>query len=67
MTLTDETIKVTHQMMQENNMTRGSQYGIPVEPKDPSKGLIWKSMSELKVQDLDALEEYFLLKQNKNK
>ncbi|WP_041934506.1 hypothetical protein [Cyclobacterium marinum] len=62
MLLTDTKIKVTHQMMGENNMTRGNQYGIPVDPKNPSKGLKWLSIMEMEDEDFDLIEEYFLIK-----
>lgn len=64
MQLTNEKIEVTHQMMQENNMTRGDQYGIPVDPKDPTKGLRWKEFIFMKDEDFDAIEEYFIFKRD---
>lgn len=48
--------------MGENNMTRGNQYGIPVDPKNPSKGLKWLSIMEMEDEDFDLIEEYFLIK-----
>lgn len=62
MILTNEKIEVTHQMMERNNMTQFGKYGIPVEPKDPSKGLRWKKWADLEDADFDKLEEYFLFR-----
>ena len=62
MILTEEKIKVTDKMLQENNMTRGDQFGIPVDPRNPSYGLHWKSLFEITEEDLDNLEEYFIYK-----
>lgn len=64
MQLTNEKIEVTHQMMESNNMTRGSQYGIPLDPENPHKGLHWKSIMTMTNEDFDKIEEYFI---NKNK
>lgn len=66
MQLTNEKIEVTHQMMAQNNMTRNGQYGIPVDPKLPSKGLKWKSFLEMQDEDFNKIEEYFLLKLENN-
>lgn len=66
MILTNEKIAVTEFMMAENNMTRFGQYGIPVDPNDPSKGLAWKSYLELTDDDFDALEAYFINKEREN-
>ena len=63
MLLTSEKIEVTHQMMEQNNMTRYGEYGVPVDPKEPSKGLSWKGLVQMKDSDFDKIEEYFLLKQ----
>ena len=62
MQLTNEKIEVTHQMMEVNNMTRGMQYGVPVDPKEPSTGLSWKGIMEMKDEDFDKIEAYFLRK-----
>lgn len=62
MQLTNEKIEVTHDMMEQNNMTRMGKYGIPVDAKFPSKGLKWKSFLEMEDEDFDKIEEYFLLK-----
>ena len=55
MLITDKKIEVTHQMMVDANMTRmtpqGFQYGIPVDPKDKSKGLRWVS---LEIEDTES-------------
>ena len=47
MILTETKIKVTHSMMVQANMTRGGQYGIPKDPKDPSLGLVWKDIIQM--------------------
>ena len=62
MQLTNEKIEVTHRMMEKNNMTRGVQYGVPVDPKEPSRGLSWKGLMEMKDEDFDKIEDYFLSK-----
>ena len=64
MQLTNEKIEVTHHMMEINNMTRYSQYGVPVDPINPTKGLQWKSIMTMTDEDFDKIEEYFI---NKNK
>lgn len=66
MEITSEKIRVTYSMMQSANMTRGEEIGIPVDPQNPSKGVRWKKMmsGELTDDDFDAIEEYFILKQN---
>ena len=60
MIVTDNKIIVEHSTMEESNMTRGDQYGIPKNPKNPSLGLIWKDIFEMNDSDFDAIEEYFL-------
>lgn len=50
---------VTLDMMERNNMTRGDQLGVPKDPADPSKGLIWKDIFSLSDEDFDAIEKYF--------
>jgi hypothetical protein len=70
MLLTNEKIDVTYSMMQENNMTKLSQsgtpqFGIPVDPKDPNKCLEWKCFEDMKDEDYDKIEEYFLAKKTK--
>lgn len=70
MVLTSEKIEVTQEMMVQNNMYRNGDYGIPIDPKNPSLGLSWKSLFNIEIVDFDKLEEYFLLKQeqlNSNK
>lgn len=63
--ITNEKIEVTASMMKHENMINGLNVGIPVDPKDPSKGLIWKKMlsGEMLENDYDAIEKYFLIKQ----
>lgn len=55
---------VTLDMMANNNMTRDTQLGVPKDPLDPGKGLIWKDILDLSDADFDAIEKYF---QNKKK
>lgn len=50
---------ITIEMMECNNMTRGEQLGIPKDPLDPSKGLVWKDLLSLTDEDFDAIEKYF--------
>ncbi len=66
MIITDEKFPVSMSMLERANMTRGEQIGVPVDPKDPSKGLRWKTLFvDIEDADFDALEEYFLLKSKK--
>ena len=65
MQLTNEKIEVTHQMMVINNMTRYDQYGVPVDPINPTKGLKWKSIITMTDEDFDKIEEYFINKTKK--
>ena len=65
MQITNEKIEVTYDMMFDANMTRGNCFGIPIDTNDPSKGLQWKTLFELKGSDLDKVEEYFILKLKK--
>lgn len=51
--------EVTIEMMERNNMTRSDQLGIPKDPLDPSKGLVWKDIFDLSDDDFDAIEKYF--------
>lgn len=60
MILTDEKIVVTDSMMSRAGMTRYNEYGVPVDPKDKSKGLTWKNLASLTEEDFDKIEEYFL-------
>jgi len=62
MIITDEKIEVTQRMMERANMVRGAQYGIPVDLKDISRGLRWKTLMEIEDEDFDTIEEYFLAK-----
>jgi hypothetical protein len=65
MIVTNEKIEVTHQMLVRNNMVRGDQYGVPVDPKNPSLGLSWKYIALMSDQDFDAIENYFILKRDR--
>ena len=60
MLITDEKIKVTLSMLEEANMTRRDQIGIPVDAIDASRGLVWKKLLVLQDEDFDKLEEYFI-------
>ena len=60
MIITNEKIEVTITMMQKANMTRGSQFGVPVDIKNLSLGLRWKDIFELTTDDFDKIEDYFL-------
>lgn len=62
MILTTLIIKVTHQMMDKNNMTRGDLYGVPIDPANFGKGLSWKKLREMTTHDFGKIEEYFILK-----
>lgn len=63
MLITDDRIKVTDKMMWEYDMIRTfHQYGIPIDFKDPSKGLRWVDDCDMTSDDYDTLEKYFLLK-----
>lgn len=60
--ITDVKIEVSYSMMSDANMIRYGEFGVPVNPKNPSKGLVWKSIIELEDSDFDKIEEYFLNK-----
>jgi len=60
MIITNEKIEVNEKMMNNAGMIKYSKYGIPVDPKNIGLGLICKSFNELKILDLDKLEEYFI-------
>lgn len=62
MVLTNIKIEVSHKMMVQNNLTRGNQYGIPINPKDVNEGLKWVSILDMEENDFDTLETYFLNK-----
>ncbi|MGI4873203.1 MAG: hypothetical protein ACRYFX_18740 [Janthinobacterium lividum] len=62
--LTDEKIPVTMKMLEQANMARHGQIGVPVDLNDLAKGLRWLDMSQLQNDDYDTLEEYFLQKQS---
>ena len=66
MLLTDTKIQVTHQMMVSNNMVKCDQYGVPVDPKNPTLGLIWKYLGLMEDDDFDKIEEYFILKRDRS-
>lgn len=65
MLITDLKIEVTLEMMQAANMTRGNQYGVPVDPSNPARGLKWKTFVQLQDDDFDKIEDYFLAKKAK--
>lgn len=66
MYLTNEKIKVTHEMMERANMTKvNNQYGVPIDPTDPKMGLKWKRLTDLTDDDYDRIEQYFLKKHAK--
>ncbi|MFT5724146.1 MAG: hypothetical protein ACI9JN_001263 [Bacteroidia bacterium] len=65
MIVTSEQIKVTYEMMVKANMTRGLQFGIPVNPSDPNKGLHWKNLAQMEDSDFDKIEKYFIEKQKR--
>lgn len=65
MIITNEKIEVTHQMLVRNNMVRDNQYGVPVDPKNPSNGLSWKYIGLMTDEDFDKIEEYFILKRDR--
>lgn len=50
---------ITIEMMANNNMTRGDQFGVPKDPNDPGRGLVWKDLLSLTDDDFDAIEKYF--------
>jgi len=71
MIVTNEKIEVTLAMLARENMFRAdaidqdkSEIGVPIDPNDPGKGLEWINMFSLDEPDFDALELYFLNKQN---
>lgn len=49
------------QMLDEANMSRGAQIGVPVAPTAPGLGLRWKTIGELTDADYERIEQYFLL------
>lgn len=60
MIVTDDKIKVTLQMMVENNMINHDMYGVPVDPKHPSKGLKWRRLNDMTDEDFNLIEQYFM-------
>lgn len=62
MIITNEKIEVSFQMMNSAGMTRGCQFGIPVNQSNKFAGLRWKNFIEMTDEDFDKIEEYFLLK-----
>jgi hypothetical protein len=58
--LTDEKIKVTMDMLSDNDMINGGRIGVPADATEPNKGLVWKNLDELQNEDFDAIEDYFL-------
>jgi hypothetical protein len=63
MIITDNKITVTYAMMAAASMTRHGDFGIPVDLENLPRGLRWKSLADLTLEDLDTLEAYFLRKQ----
>lgn len=63
MILTDEKISVTHKMMVDNGMYRELEYGVPLDPHNPNKGLEWKSVWSFKEKDFENIEKFFLRKE----
>lgn len=63
MIITNDKIEVTWEMMTRANMTRGTQFGVPVDPSNPSKGLEWIAMFSMKDEHYERIEEYFFQKQ----
>lgn len=48
MIVTNEKIEVSTLMMERANMKKDAfTYGVPVDPKDPSKGLRWTHLAKL--------------------
>ena len=66
MEITAERKRVTSEMMEAANMTRGSQLGLPVDPMDKNKGLVWKDLFLMTDEDFDKIEEYFIQKDNQD-
>ena len=62
MLLTDVEVRVTDKMMAESNMTKGSKFGVPVEPLNLDAGLVWKELNDLTDDDFDSIEEFFINK-----
>lgn len=60
MTVTNNKINVTLNMLVDAGMTKVTEIGVPTE-----NGLIWKGFYDLEEKDFDAIEEYFI-KKNKN-
>lgn len=56
--------KIDYRLLEESNMTRDGQIGVPVDPEKPSKGLRWKKGSEVTDDDRKKINEYFTLKAN---
>jgi len=50
--------------MESNNMASSGRYGIPIDPKDPSRGLLWKDMFKMNDEDFDKIEEFFIHKRD---
>lgn len=70
MVITNNKVLVTMDMLNGKNMCIFTslllpiQVGVPVDPLDASRGLRWKDLHELKEEDFDSLEDYFLNQQN---
>lgn len=66
MTLTNEKIKVTEYMMVDEGFTKYSNamqyYAVLENPLNKNSPKKWFRLSELKIEDYDKIEEYFLNK-----
>ena len=51
-------------MMQDAGMTRGNEYGVPRNTQESKLSLTWKKLIDLRDDDFDKIEEYFLNKSN---
>jgi len=60
MIITSEKIEVTWSMLEQKNMTRGSQIGVPVDANRPMLGVRWKELGDMSESDFDTIEDYFL-------
>jgi hypothetical protein len=56
---------IDHKLMAQNNMTRGDQLGVPVDPYNPSRGVEWKYRYEMTFEDDEKIKKYFELKSKK--
>ena len=61
MIITNDNIEVTVEMIK-SKMIKLLRLGIPLDPKDKKKGLLWKEMADCNESDFNKIEEYFLFK-----